>query len=121
VQVQLGLGQAANEGFYVGHSFKFTGRLSNPRSHKELPRLCLDSRPAMADICRSVGEKPVSFHSKTAHWGLKLGDNQGIAVTDPLLGRNYKRLITCKLQAAQGSKDGLRWGGGWGSSIGTRD
>jgi hypothetical protein len=106
VQVQLGLGQAADEGFDVGHSFKFTGRLSDPMSHKQIPRLCSDSRPTMADICRSDDGKAAFFQSNTAHWGLKSGQNRRFAVTDPSLSKNYKQLIACKLQVPQGSKDG---------------
>ena len=54
------------------------------------------------------------FEAKTATFWLKIGQNQGFAVTDSSTEGKFKLLITLMLQAMDGSKNGLHSIGGWG-------
>ena len=46
-----------------------------------------------------------------------MGEIRGFAVTDSLIGKNYKLMKTCKLHAIEGPENGLHRVGGWGTAV----
>jgi len=78
------------------------------------PRLMVEVHCLPSQNPGPDGENAALFGRNGGLSGLENGQNPGFAVTDPSLGKNYKLLNVWKLQAMQGSKEGLQRGRGEG-------